>query len=131
MIKPNPFTPKSGLEPKVFVNREKEIQLFLKRINEGKQGVTNHFIVNGALLYLGKVVYEGIVSGISLQEMGVFMNMDPKRNNRLVELAKGRNKDRLYVHLHRLVEKGLIKKVGRAEYAIKDNMLWEYCNIHN
>lgn len=27
MIKPNPFTPKSGLEPKVFINREKEIKI--------------------------------------------------------------------------------------------------------
>jgi predicted transcriptional regulator len=28
MIKPNPFTPKSGLEPRVFINREKEIVIF-------------------------------------------------------------------------------------------------------
>ena len=38
MIKPNPFTPKSGLEPKVFFDREKEINFFLKRIDEAKTG---------------------------------------------------------------------------------------------
>jgi len=47
MIKPNPFTPKSGLEPKVFVNRDKEIEFFLKRINEARQGNINHYIING------------------------------------------------------------------------------------
>lgn len=47
MIKPNPFTPKSGLEPKVFVNRTKEIDFFIKRINESKEGNINHYIING------------------------------------------------------------------------------------
>ncbi len=47
MIKPNPFTPKSGLEPRVFVNRDKEINFFLKRIGEANQGNINHYIVNG------------------------------------------------------------------------------------
>lgn len=47
MIKPNPFTPKSGLEPKVFINRDKEIDFFLKRVEESKQGNINHYIVNG------------------------------------------------------------------------------------
>lgn len=47
MIKPNPFTPKSGLEPKVFINRDKEISFFLKRINEARQGNINHYIING------------------------------------------------------------------------------------
>ncbi|MBI4646240.1 MAG: ATP-binding protein [Bacteroidia bacterium] len=47
MIKPNPFTPKSGLEPKVFINREKEIKFFNNRIRESKQGDINHYIING------------------------------------------------------------------------------------
>ncbi|MBU0763688.1 MAG: hypothetical protein KJ607_02510 [Bacteroidetes bacterium] len=47
MIKPNPFTPKSGLEPKVFINREKEIAFFNDRIIESKQGDINHYIING------------------------------------------------------------------------------------
>ncbi|PIP54074.1 MAG: hypothetical protein COX07_07315 [Bacteroidetes bacterium CG23_combo_of_CG06-09_8_20_14_all_32_9] len=47
MIKPNPFTPKSGLEPKVFINRDKEISFFNKRISESKQGNINHYIING------------------------------------------------------------------------------------
>ncbi|MFW6273188.1 MAG: BREX system ATP-binding domain-containing protein [bacterium] len=47
MIKPNPFTPKSGMEPKVFINRKKEIKLFKRRIDETKSGITNHYIING------------------------------------------------------------------------------------
>ncbi len=47
MIKPNPFTPKSGLEPKIFMNRDKEINFFIKRIGEAKQRNINHYIING------------------------------------------------------------------------------------
>lgn len=47
MIKPNPFTPKSGLEPRAFINREKEINFFIKRLNEAEQGNINHYIING------------------------------------------------------------------------------------
>jgi len=47
MIKPNPFSPKSGQEPKVFIDRDKEIDLFLKKIDEAKTGKTNHYIING------------------------------------------------------------------------------------
>ena len=52
MIKPNPFTPKSELEPKVFVNREKEIKFYIKRINEAKQENINHYIINGKTLFI-------------------------------------------------------------------------------
>lgn len=48
MIKPNPFTPKSGQEPKVFLNRDKEISFFKKRLTELEEGRQNHYILNGA-----------------------------------------------------------------------------------
>ncbi|MDO9513485.1 MAG: ATP-binding protein [Elusimicrobiota bacterium] len=48
MLKPNPFTPKSGLEPKAFINREEEINFYFKRVNEAMQGNINHYIINGA-----------------------------------------------------------------------------------
>lgn len=48
MIKPNPFTPKSGQEPKVFLDRENEILFFEKRLNELSNGSTNHYILNGS-----------------------------------------------------------------------------------
>lgn len=47
MIKPNPFTPKSGVEPRVFTNREEEIKFFLKRVKEASKGNINHYIING------------------------------------------------------------------------------------
>ncbi|MBI4981375.1 ATP-binding protein [Candidatus Woesearchaeota archaeon] len=47
MIKPNPFTPKSGIEPKIFLNRTEEISLFLEKIKEAKAGLPSHYIING------------------------------------------------------------------------------------
>lgn len=47
MISPNPFTPKSGQEPKVFLNRDEEISFFKKKITELEQGKQNHYILNG------------------------------------------------------------------------------------
>lgn len=47
MIKPNPFTPKSGIEPKYFVNREEELKTFLRKIEEAKRGEVSHFVING------------------------------------------------------------------------------------
>jgi len=45
MIKPNPFTPKSGLEPKVFVNRDKEI-------SQGSWGQAQVFAYLLSLIFL-------------------------------------------------------------------------------
>lgn len=47
MVKVNPFTPKSGIEPKIFLDREEEINLFLKKIKESKGGITGHYVING------------------------------------------------------------------------------------
>lgn len=46
-IAPNPFTPKSGIEPRVFLGREKEIEIFKKQLNRTKVSYFNHFIVIG------------------------------------------------------------------------------------
>lgn len=47
MIKPNPFVPKSGLEPKVFINRDDEIAFFLKKVDEAKTHISNHYVITG------------------------------------------------------------------------------------
>jgi AAA+ ATPase superfamily predicted ATPase len=44
---PNPFTPKSGWEPKAFVGRENEIAFFRKKLNEAREGKCDHFLVLG------------------------------------------------------------------------------------
>ncbi len=46
-ILPNPFTPKSGWEPKVFAGREKELKFFRKKIEEAKRGRCDHFLILG------------------------------------------------------------------------------------
>ena len=46
-IKPNPFTPKSGWEPKVFAGREREIEVFKKKLEEATKGRCDHFLVLG------------------------------------------------------------------------------------
>jgi hypothetical protein len=48
MIKPNPFTPKSGQEPRIFLNRTDEISFFDKRLSELKDQLANHYILNGS-----------------------------------------------------------------------------------
>ena len=47
MAKPNPFTPKSGWEPHVFVGREKEIEFFKKKLAEAIRGRCDHFLILG------------------------------------------------------------------------------------
>ena len=41
------FTPKSGLEPKGFGGREKELQFFDKKLREAENGKCDHFLVLG------------------------------------------------------------------------------------
>ena len=44
----NPFTPRSGLEPKVFVNREKQVKFFNNRLEEALQGRCQHYVITGS-----------------------------------------------------------------------------------
>lgn len=43
----NPFTPKSGMEPRFFVAREKELELFKKALKATETGRPSHFLVQG------------------------------------------------------------------------------------
>ena len=47
MIKPNPFTPQSGWEPKVFGGRSKQIEAFSRVMREAVAGRPNHMVVLG------------------------------------------------------------------------------------
>jgi len=47
MIKPNPFTPQSGWEPKVFGGRHKQIASFTKVMKEAVTGRPNHMVIHG------------------------------------------------------------------------------------
>lgn len=46
-IGPNPFTPRSGQEPKVFIGREKELATFAKHLENTKVKRYDHFVVVG------------------------------------------------------------------------------------
>lgn len=46
-ISSNPFTPKSGWEPRVFSGREKEVEFFRKKLEEAKDGRCDHFLILG------------------------------------------------------------------------------------
>lgn len=46
-ITSNPFTPKSGWEPRVFLGREKEIEIFNRKLDEAKKGRCDHFLILG------------------------------------------------------------------------------------
>ena len=47
MIMPNPFTPKSGLEPRVFTGRGKEIDYFLHKVQEMDYKPADHYVIQG------------------------------------------------------------------------------------
>jgi hypothetical protein len=47
MIKPNPFTPQSGWEPRVFGGREEEISLFKSNLENALSGRLEHLVVLG------------------------------------------------------------------------------------
>ncbi len=47
MIKPNPFTPQSGWEPKIFGGREDQVQHFLKTMEEAVTTRSNHMVIIG------------------------------------------------------------------------------------
>jgi hypothetical protein len=47
MIKPNPFTPQSGWEPRYFGGREEELNFFQKVLSESISGRANHMVVLG------------------------------------------------------------------------------------
>jgi AAA+ ATPase superfamily predicted ATPase len=47
MIVSNPFTPKSGWAPKIFIGRENEIELFKKKLDDAKNGRCDHFLILG------------------------------------------------------------------------------------
>jgi len=47
MIGQNPFTPRSGQEPKAFVGRDKETEVFKKHLKNAFAGKFEHFIVTG------------------------------------------------------------------------------------
>jgi hypothetical protein len=47
MIKPNPFTPQSGWEPRFFGGRQEELKFFEKILSESIKGQANHVVILG------------------------------------------------------------------------------------
>lgn len=46
-IGPNPFTPRSGQEPKVFLGRDKERGIFKKHLEKARKKRYDHFVITG------------------------------------------------------------------------------------
>ena len=44
---PNPFTPKTGWEPKVIVGRDAELEFFSRKLFEARRGRCDHFVILG------------------------------------------------------------------------------------
>lgn len=44
---PNPFTPKTGWEPKVIVGRDSDLEFFSRKLYEARRGRCDHFVVIG------------------------------------------------------------------------------------
>ncbi|MDD5132587.1 MAG: ATP-binding protein [bacterium] len=44
---PNPFTPKTGWEPKVIIGRDADLEFFSRKLYEARRGRCDHFVVLG------------------------------------------------------------------------------------
>lgn len=83
MIKPNPFTPQSGWEPKIFGGRSKQIEIFTRVMREAIAGRSNHMVVLGewgigktSLLKQFKKIAQGKGYLASLCSIGRFTERD-------------------------------------------------------
>jgi hypothetical protein len=83
VIKPNPFTPQSGWEPKIFGGRSKQIEIFTRVMREAIAGRSNHMVVLGewgigktSLLKQFKKIAQGKGYLASLCSIGRFTERD-------------------------------------------------------
>ncbi|MBI5555925.1 MAG: ATP-binding protein [Elusimicrobia bacterium] len=44
---PNPFTPKTGWEPKIIVGRDTDLEFFSRKLYEARRGRCDHFVITG------------------------------------------------------------------------------------
>ena len=51
----NPFTARSGMDPKVFVGRDNEVAFFKQRLNNALRGKCQHYVITG-MWGIGKTV---------------------------------------------------------------------------
>lgn len=78
------------------------------------------------LFYLGNTVYDGIIEGISDNEIKIIKNLRPDKSNKIVDISRKISVKGLNVYLRRLLDKGILKIQKRGEYVIYDRILWEY-----
>ena len=78
------------------------------------------------LLYLGNAVYDGIIEGLSPNEIKIIKNLKVNEGNRLSDIVSRVGIQGVNVYLRRLVDKGILKAQSRGEYYIEDRILWEY-----
>lgn len=136
----NPFTPKSGWEPRVFIGREKEVEIFRKKLNEAKKSRCDHFLILGewgigktSLLKEFKKIAqkEGILT--SLISIRKFKNTEEIIDGatQLVQDISRKlpfqiRKLTNFLKLHRLVAKNLLIKPERIFYSLPDKFFKIY-----
>lgn len=79
-----------------------------------------------ALFYLGNTTYEGVVDGISDNEIKIINQLKLFEVNKIIDIKNSVNINSINEYLRRLVDKGILKALRRGEYIINDKMLWEY-----
>jgi len=107
-IKPNPFTPKSGQDPKLFLDRENEVKEFYRILKDLERKYHDHFVIIGPW---------GIGKTVLLKE---FKRIAQKQNipTALITAPQYSKKDREIDGVRNIVEqlsRQLPVEVGRLE----------------
>ena len=80
---PNPFTPKTGWEPKVIVGRDSELEFFSRKLYEARRGRCDHFVILGDW-GMGKTSllrrFKDIAQGLNIYTSLVSVNEFHKKN---------------------------------------------------
>jgi len=79
-----------------------------------------------ALFYLGNIIYEGIMAGISANEVKIIKKLKLFKSNKISDIKHKINIKSINEYFRRLVDKGILKAEKRGEYIVSDKMLWEY-----
>ena len=78
------------------------------------------------MFYLGNTVYDGIIEGLSPNEIKIIKNLKFSKSNKISDINRKVDIKSINEYFRRLVNKGILKVQKRGEYFIPDRILWEY-----
>ncbi|MDI6793284.1 MAG: hypothetical protein QME81_10520 [bacterium] len=99
--------------------------------NQKSGKVTNREWKKGfyeGLLYLGNIVYEGIIHNLSDNEIKLIRRIEPFKKLRIKDFGDLKMNG-IRTYFSRLTEKNVLKSIRYGEYEVKDKLLVEYLKM--